>query len=179
VLGGDAKSIGVYAAGMAVAMGASRVDYLDQDRARLELAGKLGANPVDTRFEERWFRKGMRVHEPGYEIAVDASGQRAGVAYAVRALAAGGTCTGVGFYFFKGTPLPLWRMFLNCCTFRTGLSHPSADIPKVLRLVQDGSFNPAKVTTTVASWDEADEAFLEPGTKVVVSRPPLHGDAAT
>ena len=121
-----------------------------------------------------WFRNGGRVHEPGYDIAVDASGRRPGVAYAVGALAPGGVCTGVGFYLFRGTPLPVWRMYLQSTTFRTGLSHPSADIPKVLQLVAAGAFDPAKVTSGFAHWDLAHEAFLERGTKVVVSRPRLH-----
>jgi threonine dehydrogenase-like Zn-dependent dehydrogenase len=174
VLGGHARSIGLYAAGMAVALGASRVDYLDSDRGRLDIAGRLGANPVFTTRREAWFRRGSAVHAPGYEIAVEASGVRAGLDHALRSVAPGGVCTGVGFYFFKSTPLPLWQMFMNSVTFRTGMSHPNADIPAVLRLVGQGAFDPMKVTTTVAPWEEADRAFLEPGSKVIVQRERLH-----
>ena len=44
VVGGSAESIGLYAAGIAVALGSSRVDYLDYMPARLAIANSLGAN---------------------------------------------------------------------------------------------------------------------------------------
>ena len=48
VAGGDgARSIGLYAAGMAVALGAARVAYLDQDDSRLAFAAALGAEVID------------------------------------------------------------------------------------------------------------------------------------
>jgi len=46
VVGGAARSIGLYAAGIAVAFGAERVDYVDADPTRLAIAAALGAHPV-------------------------------------------------------------------------------------------------------------------------------------
>lgn len=46
VIGGGAQSIGLYAAGLAGAHGASTVDYLDHSHTRLEIAESFGANPV-------------------------------------------------------------------------------------------------------------------------------------
>ena len=43
VIGGGAQSIGLYAAGLAVRHGASRVDYVDDSDERLAVAEKLGA----------------------------------------------------------------------------------------------------------------------------------------
>jgi len=171
VVGGQAKSIGLFAAAIAVALGSSRVDYIDTDAGRVALAASLGANATQVTARERWLRKGTPLHAGGYAVAVDASNHRWGVDYALRALAPGGTATSVGFYLFQGTPLPLWQMYLNGSTFRTGLSNPRADLPAVLELVASGRFQPAKVTTRVAEWDDAAEALLEPGTKVVVARP--------
>jgi threonine dehydrogenase-like Zn-dependent dehydrogenase len=170
VIGGKAKSIGLYAAGIAVALGASRVDYLDTDSDRASLASSLGANAQVVTGKERWLRKGAPIHGGGYAVTVDASNHRWGLDYAVRTLAPGGTATSVGFYLFKGTPLPLWQMYLNESTFRTGLSNPSADLPRVLELIASGRFQPGKITSRVADWDDAAEAFLEPGTKAVVAR---------
>jgi hypothetical protein len=46
IVGGAARSIGLYAAGVAVAMGSSEVDYMDHDGERLEIAGrKPNPNP--------------------------------------------------------------------------------------------------------------------------------------
>jgi threonine dehydrogenase-like Zn-dependent dehydrogenase len=173
VVGGSAKSIGLYAVAIAVALGASRVDYLDGDDGRLAVAESLGANAVHITKKELWFRRGVPLVGGGYPITVDASNARAALNYAVRALAPGGVCTSVGFYFWKRTALPLWQMYLNSSTFRIGLSNPRADLPAVLELVSSRAFEPGRITTTVAGWDSADRAFLEPGTKMVVARPRL------
>jgi threonine dehydrogenase-like Zn-dependent dehydrogenase len=61
VVGGGARSIGLYAAGMAVALGSVRVDYLDHNPERLRIAESLGANPVETRRGAGWFAR----HAPG------------------------------------------------------------------------------------------------------------------
>lgn len=44
VVGGAAQSIGLYAAGLAVAHGARAVDYLDRSRTRVHIAESLGAH---------------------------------------------------------------------------------------------------------------------------------------
>ena len=44
IVGGSAKSIGLYAVGIARALGSSRIDYLDRSQSRLSLAAELGAN---------------------------------------------------------------------------------------------------------------------------------------
>src|SRR5207302_1512688 len=124
---GAAKSIGLYAVGIARALGASRVDYVDVHPARLRVAERLGANAIERSARSRWFRSGEPIHPGGYPIAVDASSTTEGLAYALRALSPGGVCTGVGFYLRKGTPLPLWPMYLKTATLQVGISHPRRD----------------------------------------------------
>lgn len=175
VVGGGARSIGLYAAGMAVALGASRVDYLDHDAERLRIAAELGATPVTIQPGSRWFNKhAPRVHG-SFPITVEASSTSAGLRYALRSLAPGGTCTAVGYYLAKGTGLPLLQMYANDSTLKVGISHPAADIPQVIDLIATTSFQPEKVTTLLADWEQAPEAFLTQTTKVVVQRPRQHG----
>jgi len=57
--GGMSGSIGLYAVGIAKALGASQIDYLDNDLGRLELAKSLGANP---RLSSR------TLHPPGWVV---------------------------------------------------------------------------------------------------------------
>jgi threonine dehydrogenase-like Zn-dependent dehydrogenase len=178
VVGGSARSIGLYAAGLAVAAGSSRVDYVDTDTERLAIAQALGANPVQAIDSSRWYRRASAPLRGGYPITVDASANRSRLVYAVRCLAPGGHCTSVGYYFYVGTKLPLWRMYVNGGSFHTGLSHPHVDTPAVLELVASGRFKPERVTTLLAAWDDAPRAFLERTTKVVVHRSPL-GTAGT
>jgi alcohol dehydrogenase len=173
VVGGAARSIGLYAAALAVALGSERVDYLDTSPERLSLAESLGANPIELRTRSAWFRKGEPAYQGGYPVSVDASSGVAGLTYALQALAPGGTCTAVGFYLRRRTPLPLWRMFLNSATLHVGISQPRRDLARVLDLVASRPLALERVVTVEASWDDAPRAFLEDATKVVVRRPLL------
>ena len=170
IVGGAARSIGLYAAGVAVAMGSSQVDYVDHDRKRLEIAESLGANPVQVPKATAWLAKNVPAREGRYLISVDATASDDGIRFALRSLAPGGCCTGVGYYFFKSAKLPLAQMYLNTTTLHLGVSNPRSDLPDLLALIASRRFQPEKVTTMVASWDDAPQAFLEDTTKVVVQR---------
>ncbi|WP_217343201.1 zinc-binding dehydrogenase [Rhodanobacter sp. C01] len=172
VVGGGARSIGLYAAGMAVALGASRVDYVDYDPERLRIAEALGASAMEIKRGASWFvRNAPRVNGP-YLVSVDASSTAAGLRYALRSLAPGGSCTAVGFYFAKRTSLPLMQMYANSTTMHVGISHPRRDLPDVIELVRQGIFDPLKVATLVADWNDAPDAFTTRTTKVIVAREP-------
>jgi threonine dehydrogenase-like Zn-dependent dehydrogenase len=173
ILGGSASSIGLYAAAIAVALGSSEVDYVDNDKQRLLLAEKLGANPVEiSGNRERWFRRHGSMAKK-YPIVADCVVNDSGLQFGIRSLAAGGVCTSVGYYFRKTTSLPLMAMFANDSTFHTGVSHPRASLPEVLDLIKGGKFKPEMITTTLAPWNEAHDAFLDRGVKVVIERPSL------
>lgn len=173
IVAGAAHSIGLYAAAMAVALGSTRVDYLDSRRERLEAAQRVGANPVELSLRDRWFGRGQRVHAEGYPISVDASGSIAGLNHALHALTPGGTCTALAFYLFKYTPLSLWRAYLNTCTVQLGVAHARAHIPAVLELLERRAFDPLALKPLIGSWSDADRILLERATKVIVRRPKL------
>jgi threonine dehydrogenase-like Zn-dependent dehydrogenase len=163
VLGGRAKSVGLYAAASAVALGAARVDYLDTSTERLDIAATLGARPLR--------RRGWPARKrPGYPIVVDASGARGALGYAMRSLTAGGVCTSVTPYFTAGTRLPLWTMYVRQATFSTGLTNARAELPAVLNAVAAGRLRPELVTGLLADWEDAPTALLAPTAKVVVAR---------
>lgn len=173
IVGGAARSIGLYAAGIAVALGASRVDYLDHSLERLQIAQTLGATPMQRPADASWLRKHAPRRGGVHRISVDCSASVAGLDYALRSLAPGGVCTGVGYYFARKSGLPLMQMYINDSTLRVGVSHPRADLPAILSMLGTTTFRPELVTTRVADWDEAPAAFLERTTKVVVKRAPL------
>lgn len=161
VVGGGANSIGLYAAGIAVAMGASLVHYLDTDPARMRIAQELGTIPVQGPPPERM---------GPYRITVDASANPLGLSCALLSTEPGGVCTSVGIYFRPTTPLPLLAMYGTGVTFITGRVNASACLPEVLELIHAGRFHPEKVTTRTASWEEAPEALLDPAAKVIIVR---------
>lgn len=173
VVGGEgARSIGMYACSLAVALGAGRVDFVDHDREHLELARSLGANPIEADgaaqsgpYEARFMRR-----LGPYPITVDTSAHPDGLALALRSTAPGGTCTAVGIFYEEYTRMPLLEMYSAGVTFHHGRVRARAAMPAILELIADGRFNPALITTATAAWADAAEALLEAPLKLVVSR---------
>jgi threonine dehydrogenase-like Zn-dependent dehydrogenase len=163
VLGGGARSIGLYATGAAVALGAGRVDYLDTDERRLAIASDLGANAVQV--EDFPYRAERR-----YAIAVDAGNSRDSLAGALRSTEPGGLCTSASVLFERMTPVPLLEMYTTGVRFHTGRAMARALIPDALELVASGRLRPELVTSRIAAWDDAPEAVLQEETKLVLSR---------
>ena len=155
-----AGGIALYAAGCALALGASEVDYVDRDPARLERAEKIGANPIEG-LPDRM--------DTTYPITVDASADPAGLQLAIKATATEGVCTSIGIYL-QPQELPLLRMYTSGITFKTGMAHARRDLPGVLDLVASGRLHPELVTGVVADWDDAADALVELSDKTVVKR---------
>src|SRR4051812_5385003 len=160
VLGGGAQSIGLYAAGLAVAHGAEAVDYLDASTRRRAIAEKLGASA------------GERPRRPDalYDIVVEASSSAKGVRFGLRSTAPGGVCTAVGCYVAANTGVPLMHMYATDITLRLGVSHPRAVLPELLAWVHEHDFPAERVTTTVANFDDAPTAYAKHTTKLVLHR---------
>jgi len=159
VVGGDAgpNSIGLYAAGLAVAVGAARVTYLDHDSDRLTIASALGAEVME----------GPPPRKAGvFPITVDASGTPEGLRCALNSTAFDGTCTSPSVYL-EEPPLPMFSMYSRCCTFHTGRAHVRPAIPKVLDLVASG-FDPTLVTSVVVPRTDIIDALAQPPLKLVV-----------
>jgi threonine dehydrogenase-like Zn-dependent dehydrogenase len=159
VLGGGAKSIGVYAAGLAVAHGAGVVDFVDGNPERRRIAESFGAR-ARSRSERR----------AGYDVVVEATSSTRGLQQAVRAVAPGGVCTAVGYYVATGTRVPLMHMYTTDATLRLGVSHSRAILPDLLEFVQRTGFPAERVTTLAAGWDDAPTAYAARTTKVVLHR---------
>ena len=169
-----AGSLGLYAAAIAGALGASSVDYLDDCAERLALATSLGANP-----------RPMPKSSPGtpavedltaadeskrrYEIAVDARGDPEALHYALLSLQPGGVCTSVAMYF-KDVPFPLMQMFVPGVRFHTGRGNARPSIRPVLDLLQAGRIRTDLVTSETLGWDALPEALTDPSLKPVFVR---------
>jgi threonine dehydrogenase-like Zn-dependent dehydrogenase len=160
VLGGGAKSIGLYAAGLAAAHGAAAVHYLDTDPERRAIAESFGATVIQT-VRQR------------YDVVVEATSRAAGLRRAISSLAPGGICTAVGYYLATGTRVPLMRMYATDATLRVGVSHARAALPDLLDFLHRSGFPAERVTTMLADWDDAATAYTTRTTKLVLQRPRL------
>jgi threonine dehydrogenase-like Zn-dependent dehydrogenase len=161
VLGGGGRSAALYAVGIAVALGARRVDYVDHDADRLRIAEDYGANPIETR-------------EPPaalgpYPITVNHSTTPAGLQCALRSTETGGTCTQAGI-LFEDAPVPLFDMYRAALTVRTGPCETRTFLPDVLDLIVSGRFDPTPVTSEIVSWADAPDAYARLKRKTVVVR---------
>jgi threonine dehydrogenase-like Zn-dependent dehydrogenase len=162
VVGGAGPgSIGLYAAGLAVALGAESVLYVDADAGRRETASALGAQTLAELPE----RLGP------FPVTVDSSADPAGLALALRSTAPDGICTSTGIYFGEQPGLPLLEMYTKGITFKTGRVDARTAMPHVLELSASGALRPELVTTRVVDWTDAADALLEGGwTKLVIER---------
>jgi len=164
VVGGLAQSVGIYAAGCAVALGAGRVLYLDDDPDRRTRAAALGASCEPLALGEG------RGPDARFDVVVEAAGDTDALAFAVRAIAPNGVLTSVAIHLGETTPVPLTRAYYTGLTFHTGRVHSRAVLPEVLRCVHSGALHPERVTHRVASFADAPDAMTDPGPKVVFTR---------
>ena len=162
VVGGAGPgSIGLYAAALAVALGAESVLYVDADPNRRRTAEALGAETL----ADPPNRLGP------FPITVDSSADPHGLTLALRSTAPDGTCTSTAIYFGEQPALPLLEMYTKGITFKTGRAHVREAMPQVLELVAAGALHPELVTTRVVPWADAPDALLEGGwTKLVIER---------
>ena len=160
--GASSGSIGLYAAGIAVALGSRRVVYADENAHRRAVAETLGAQTFGDPLPRRL---------GAFPITVDAGATATALACALRSTAPDGVCTSVAIYFGDPPPLPLLEMYTKIISFATGRVHARTVMPEVLRLIDSGALRPELVTTRVVDWDDAADALVEGGyTKLVISR---------
>lgn len=150
--GAGVGSIGLYAVGSAMSLGAERVLYIDPDSHRRDVAERFGAqtmSEVPDRLEEL------------FPITVDSSANPRGLELALRSTAPDGTCTSTGIYFdeIEQPTFPLLEMYVRNVTFFTGRPHVRGVIDQVTEQIGAG-FDPTVVTTRVVDWADAPDALV-------------------
>lgn len=162
VTGGLVRSVALYAAGCAVAEGAGRVLYLDDDADRRARAAALGAETAP-------LSESLDMTEE-FDIVVDGAGTPELFEFAVRRTAPNGTLTSVAIYFGKGVQFPLLRAYYKGITFHTSRVQSRIAMPHVLNCISCGKLHPGHVTHLVCDFANAPEAMTDPGPKIVFKR---------
>lgn len=152
-------SVGLYAAGIAAALGAE-VTYVDPDQARCAIAERLGAKVLHEPFAGRY---------QSHPIVVHTTGTEDGLRAALRSTASGGVLTDTGI-FFQDVPLPLFEMYVKGVTLVTSRADASAAMPAALDLITTGRLDPSPVVTSRTSWDQALEAWTDHEGRLVITR---------
>ena len=162
VVGGLAPSVGLYAVMAALALGAERVVYVDDDAARLELAVAAGAEVVNAK--DQW--DSLKLAER-FPIVVDANVLDSGRNFALQSVEPCGVCTSVSGGASSRSNLPLQSMYLKGVRYEIGRVHACATARPVLELVSSGALDPARIINKVVPFSEAVEGMILPVIKVV------------
>jgi alcohol dehydrogenase len=155
------RSIGLYAALSALALGAGSVTVESDDPAVLERAEALGARPVVTDFGR---------HQARYPLVVDCGTEGEGLLHAVDSVAHEGVLHSVSYYLDPSIVLPLGKMYTRGLQLHIGRAHSASSLPEVVGLIAAGRLDPALVTTSVIGWDEAPARYLDDTIKLIVTR---------
>lgn len=160
VLGGEAQVIGIYSAGMAVAMGAPVVRYLDHDPERRNVASSYGAETGEN-YE----------HETGsFDIVIVANASSGALGRAFELAAPGGNVVSVtpttGDQLQLDTR-PLYHRGVNWAIGRPDCRHGHDG---ALSVWANCGFCPDRVPTCEVSWEEAPEAWSGGGIYVAAVR---------
>jgi threonine dehydrogenase-like Zn-dependent dehydrogenase len=161
VIGGMPHAIGLYAAALAVGLGASRVVYFDNDPERLAQAAAFGAQAV---------RRGEAEPQGPFEVVVDSHHEPAGIAEAVRFVAPQGHVTSVTIHLGASAPVPLMEAYHKGLTLHLGRPNCRTNMDAVCALCIDGRFVPDRLFTRFFDFDQAPEAWVDPSIRVVASR---------
>jgi len=161
VIGGLAQSVGLYAAGAAVALGAGDILYLDDHPDRRARAEALGA-----RAESLALGEGRSV-DAQFDVVVEANGTSEALAFAVQSAGPNAYLTSAAIHLARETPIPLTRAYYKGLTFNTSRVHSRATLPGVLECLACGKLKADAVTHRHASFAEAAEAMTDPGPKII------------
>jgi threonine dehydrogenase-like Zn-dependent dehydrogenase len=164
VVGGWAQSLGLLAVQAALALGAARVVYLDDDARRCGLAKALGA--------EVHQRRPVANFQPlgNFPIVVDAACTTESLHFALRSVEPCGVCQRLYGDFSETIPVPLRHMYSVGITLAVGRVQARADLPDCLDHVTSGHLHPERVLTLRARFEDAHEAIKDPTVKVVFLR---------
>jgi threonine dehydrogenase-like Zn-dependent dehydrogenase len=157
IVGGLAQSVGIYAAGAAVALGAGRVLYLDDNPGNRDRARAMGAETAPLEFDR----------SEQFEIVVEAAGHEAALGFAIRSCAPNGIVTSVAMHLGKTTPVPLTQAYYKGLTFHTSRASARRWLPDVVDCIACGRLHPEHATHRVVAFADASDAMADPGPKLV------------
>jgi threonine dehydrogenase-like Zn-dependent dehydrogenase len=158
VVGGLAQSVGLYAAGAAVALGTGRVLYLDDSEGNRARAASMGAESAPL---------GGRDPTEQFEIVVEAAGTTDALGFAVRSCKPNGVLTSVAMHLGATTPVPLTQAYYKGLTFHTSRASARKWLPDVMHCIACGKLHPEHVTHDVLPFSAAADAMTDAGPKLV------------
>jgi alcohol dehydrogenase len=160
VIGGWPSVIGIYAAGLAAALGASQADYWDDDTERLTEAERFGARPIHRSSAEP---------EGLYEIVVDCRIQSTSAAEAIRFVEPDGIITSVT-YHANDSAVPLLDAYKKGVNWYVGRPNVRSQMDALCPMCVRGVFHPEHLKTSFFAYEEAPEAWTSHDLRIAACR---------
>lgn len=161
IVGGLAQSVGIYAAGAAVALGAALVLYLDDNEGNRNRAIAMGATAEPLSLDRG------RAPKEQFDIVVEAAGTADALAFAMRSCVPNGVVTSVAMHLGATTPVPLSQAYYKGLRFQTSRASARTWLPDVLHCIACGKLHPEHVTHNVLTFADAADAMTDTGPKLV------------
>jgi 2-desacetyl-2-hydroxyethyl bacteriochlorophyllide A dehydrogenase len=150
--------VGLCAAQVARASGASKVIAVDTVADRLELARSLGAEPVHLVDEDPKAAVRDATEGRGVDVAIDAVGDPRALDTAIRLTRACGSVQCIGVYAERAE-VHMGLLWLKAITLRGGQANVLAHVDPVLAMMSAGVLDPSPLVTHHMTLDEAPDAY--------------------
>jgi threonine dehydrogenase-like Zn-dependent dehydrogenase len=169
-----AGPVGHFCVQAALALGAGEVIAIDRDPARLALAERVGAVPVDVRTQHPQAAVDERTGGRGADVTIDAVGSTDGFRTAVDVVRRGGRVVVVGVYAGEIVEAQLGVWWARALTIRfSGVCPVHAWWADAMAYVVDGLIDPEAIVSHRLSIDEAVRGYdlfdRREATKVVLT----------
>jgi alcohol dehydrogenase len=154
-----AGPVGLMAVMCAQLFGPARVFAIDAVGSRLELAGELGAAPLDMRAVNPQAEIQRHTGGFGADAVLECVGQAAAIQTAIDCVRGGGTVSSVGVPSELTGDFPYFDAWNRDLTFRSGCTNVHAYLRPLLDLVAAGRLHPERIISHRMRLDEAAEAY--------------------
>lgn len=141
-------------------MGVTEIDYVDNNKERLEIAQKLKAHSIYEAYHQVTGK---------YDLVIDTSATEEGLKTSLRSVRNFGTISSSGIHI-KKTRVSLVELYAKGINLKIGLANARADASLILKLLERIEIPFELVTTSLEDWTNAEAAFLKETTKVIVKR---------
>ena len=150
--------VGLCAVQAARAAGAAHVVAVDSVASRLELAGALGARPVDLDSEDPRAAVREATGGRGVDVCVDAVGDPRALELALRLTRKCGTVQAIGVYAER-CEVHMGLLWIKAIRLRSGHANVLAHVDNVLAMMSAGVLDPRALVTHHMSLEQAPEAY--------------------
>jgi threonine dehydrogenase-like Zn-dependent dehydrogenase len=151
--------VGLMAIMSARLMGAARILAVDMVTSRLEMAGRLGAIPIDARSVHSSQAVKDETGGQGADRAIEAVGLSATIETAIHSVRRGGTVSVVGVPDTTAADFPFMKMWWDDLTFTGGVCNVPAYMRQLLDLIEAGRLDPAQIVSHRMSLDDGVRAY--------------------